>query len=244
MDNNNPSPDTNTGNLVQLPPYNPTNPRIWFDEVESIFAVRRINDEYRLCQQVMDALPQEVADVVKNVKKVQPMHPYLTLKRTVLSHVERPIAKALLDIKLADKSPSQLLREMRGLIMPIYFDEVDLKCIWLSKMPENMQQLLRPMICMSTDDLVTLADEMMKLCHVGGITTSSAPSSSDEDRLTQMSSRIEELANRLDSLEALRNSESKPETTSTSCNEKICWYHKKYRARAKNCVKPCSFKNQ
>lgn len=244
MTNNNPSPDTNTGNLVQLPPYNPTNPRIWFDEVESIFAVRRINDEYRLCQQVMDALPQEVADVVKNVKKVQPMHPYLTLKRTVLSHVERPIAKALLDIKLADKSPSQLLRDMRGLIMPIYFDEVDLKCIWLSKMPENMQQLLRPMICMSTDDLVTLADEMMKLCHVGGITTSSAPSSSDEDRLTQMSSRIEELARRIESLEVLDNKECKPETPSNDNNAQVCWYHKKYGAKSKNCVSPCTYKNQ
>ncbi|KER21812.1 hypothetical protein T265_09948 [Opisthorchis viverrini] len=100
---------------IRLPDYNPGNPRVWFHQVEAVFATRRITSQATRFSYIVQHLPCDVATRVEDLLEDIPKeNPYDALRAAVISRIGKSEDKMLPDlfttVELGDRSPSQLLR--------------------------------------------------------------------------------------------------------------------------------------
>lgn len=138
--------DTHTISL-KLPPFAPSNPRVWFRQIEAVFNTRRITSERNRYSYVVQSLPHEVAVDVDDLLDPTPLkEPYSTLKDAIIQRTGKSASKMLREllttVELGDQTPSQLMRRMRSLLANRYMDDALFKEMWLDKLPIPMQQVL------------------------------------------------------------------------------------------------------
>ncbi|XP_067134503.1 uncharacterized protein [Centruroides vittatus] len=203
---------------VKIPPFWRKNARVWFTQVESQFAVSNITTEVTKYHHVLGSLDCEIAKLVADLIS-QPLKstPCMDLKSQLIDEFEesesRKAKKLLLEIKLGDKKPSALLREMRALAGMQVMDEF-LRTLFLQRLPNNT--------CSTSD-----------------------ATAHQTDRLSCLEKAVSELAMSIHELRAHSPSCSERRRRSPSPNlpgYNVCWYHLKFKANAKKCTPPCSFK--
>ncbi len=103
---------------VKLPPFWPSDPEVWFAQVEAYFTTRRITAQQRTrFDHVVAALSPEVATEIRDLILRPPAdQPYMVLreqliKRTAASE-QRRLQQHFHAEELGDCKPSQLLRRM------------------------------------------------------------------------------------------------------------------------------------
>lgn len=147
-------------------------------------------------------------------------------------------------MELGDKKPSQLLREMRSLAGTQVNDDF-LKTLFLQRLPINVRSILATSKD-ELDNLAAMADKIIEFSanpqyinaqtnKVEGIATT------ENDRLSRLEKHIEQLTATIQELKFRSNSRSRSRTPGPN-NNKICWYHRKFRDQAKKCLQPCSYK--
>ncbi|XP_075559941.1 uncharacterized protein LOC142591499 [Dermacentor variabilis] len=103
---------------VNLPPFWTGDPELWFVQVESQFAARRITADSTKYHHVVGNLPPATASEVRDLLLTPPAeNAYQTLKETLIRRVtptepER-LQQLLREAELGDRRPSQLLRHMQ-----------------------------------------------------------------------------------------------------------------------------------
>nr|XP_050028954.1 uncharacterized protein LOC126524713 [Dermacentor andersoni] len=210
---------------VELPPFWTGDPELWFVQVESQFAARRITAESTKYHHVVGSLPPATASEVRDLLLTPPAeNAYQTLKETLIRRVtptepER-LQQLLREAELGDRRPSQLLR--------------------------HMQQLAGDATC--TDrltasgetDLAKMAELADKLMAVAVPTVASvhadAPSANS---LQEMREEISRLADTVAALHSSGNQRPRQRTASQPQQRRVCWYHRKFGNAARNCVSPC-----
>ncbi|BHF60762.1 hypothetical protein SprV_0100372800 [Sparganum proliferum] len=180
------SPDVSNLSF-KLPPFTPSNPRVWFRQIEAVFSTSRITSERTRYSYVVQSLPFDVAvDVDDLLDPIPANDPYTQLKNAVIQRVaksaNRMLRELFTQVELGDQTPSQLMRHMRSLLAGSHMDDDIFRQIWLDKLPVPMQQVLSMLdTSISLDKVANHADRISE-CYPVGATCANIQPTSTPDR--------------------------------------------------------------
>ncbi|PNF23930.1 hypothetical protein B7P43_G12411 [Cryptotermes secundus] len=130
---------------MQLPPFWPERPAVWFAQAEAQFTLAGISSErIKFCHVISQLdyrYATEVVDIITSPPKGDPY----TLLRTKLVRwlslsPEQRIQQLLTADEIGDHKPSQFLRYLKSLA-PDVSDDV-IRSVWTSPLPRNVQSFL------------------------------------------------------------------------------------------------------
>nr|VZI40635.1 unnamed protein product [Spirometra erinaceieuropaei] len=157
----------------KLPLFTPSNPRVWFKQIEALFATSRITSERTRYSYVLQSLPFDVAVTVEDILHPIPAdEPYTRLKEAVIQRVAKAanlmLRERFTQVELGDQTPSQLMRHMRSLLAGSHMHDAIFRDIWLEKLPVPMEQVLS-MLDSDTpsEELATHADRISECYPIG-----------------------------------------------------------------------------
>ena len=162
-------PETATVNTaaVKLPPFWSGNPEVWFKQVESVFAIRKITVQQTKFDYVVQALDSPTAEKVQSVILSPPEDPYNTLRATLVEIFGKTQAQKdqeILNINgLGDKKPSELLQHIHNLNA----DPATLvKAFFLAQLPPEVRQILALSDKTDIKELAKEADRVMEVSRL------------------------------------------------------------------------------
>lgn len=230
---------------VKLPPFWTADPELWFLQVESQFAARRITADQPKYHHVVSSLPPATASEIRDLLLAPPAeNAYNTLKQTLIRRVTpsepQRLQQLLREADLGDRTPSQLLRHMQQLLgsTAVGLDSLLLREIFLQRLPTSVRMVLTSTGEKDLSKMAEVADALMAVAtpSVGAVQAEPPP----PDQLQEIRMEISRLAS---TVAALQTSSSRPpsqgSTTRSHQQHKVCWYHRKYGNAARNCVPPC-----
>lgn len=235
---------------VRLPPFWPADPQLWFAQIESQFALRRITDQQTRFHHVVSALSSADAAEVRDIILAPPtLTPYDTLKaelvrRTSLSE-QRRLQQLLTTEELGDKTPSQLLRRMRHLLGNATIEDSLLRQLFLQRLPNDVRMMLASADSATLDDLAKVADRIVDVSTTRRpevYETTRSPQQ-PSDFCTAMERRMDQLTEMVAALRPSRspsqrrsNSPARRRSRSYSPANQQCWYHRTFGSRAQKCT--------
>lgn len=235
---------------VRLPPFWPADPQLWFAQVESQFALRRITDQQTRFHHVVSALSStDAAEVRDIIIAPPPTTPYDILRaelvrRTSLSE-QRRLQQLLTTEELGDKTPSQLLRRMKHLLGNATIEDSLLRQLFLQRLPNDVRMMLASADSATLDDLAKVADRIVDASTTRAPEVYQATQSSyhPSDFCTAMERRMDQLTEMVAALRPTRspsrgrtNSPARGDSRSHSPANQQCWYHRTFGTRARKCT--------
>ena len=155
---------------LKLPPFWPSDPDLWFAQVEAQFATRGITAQRTKYEYIVASLSPEFATQVRGLILCTPAAtPYDTLKQQLIARTTLPKQRRLQQLfastELGDQQPTQLLRRMQQLSGAdgAGADGTLLRELFLQRLPPNVCMVLA-----SAGDGKTLED-------LAQLTTKSSP---------------------------------------------------------------------
>jgi hypothetical protein len=149
--NNMPATSTKGAVSIQLPPFNRTDPVMWFAQVTHKFNGLRITEEEDKYNALATAIDGEIATTVRDLLVNKPTEaPYTTLKNALLSRIgpslRENIRQLLATEELGDRKPSALLRVMLARSGNQATEEsAFFRQLFLDKLPEQTRSIMAPM---------------------------------------------------------------------------------------------------
>ena len=199
---------------------------------------------------VIAALPPEVIEEISDLISSKACYADLRDKliaRFSLSN-EKKLRTLLKELTLGDRSPSQLLRVMREHSGRNVSDDA-LRSLWLAQLPLPVQTVIS-VSAGTVDHLATVADKVMEtisLAHPPAV------NSVQKDGINELKKQIENLEKKILQLTTqtrarshsrtpARSRSSTPSSTPyQSLKKHLCFYHKRFGGKARNCSQPCSY---
>lgn len=242
-------------------------PRLWFVQSEAILAPQKLSDEAKF-NLVVTKLGKDVIQQVSDILLKPPeTKKFETLKTRLLTVYEesenRQLQKLLSEIELGDQKPSQLLRYMRDLARGKIPDET-LSMMWQSHLPSSIRAVLAVSVVKDLENLSAIADTVLEntrplqLSEVSTASTTTKPSAPDEfsrlqAQIAQLSLQVMELQRsrprqKIFNFKQRYNSRSVSRGRAMNHNtggnsSRLCYYHQRFRHRARQCVEPCEWNN-
>ena len=179
---------------------------------------------------------------------------------------EQRFRKLVSGLELGDRRPSQLFMEMQrlsgGLLDPAF-----VRMLWLGRLPPRLQIALISLRNDTDNAIIHAADQAWEIDRISGpqiaATHVSRKSSHEEkDVLSLIQQQLRDLALEVKHLRERSSSRSRSPSAKTAqtarahdninnnnlrakegnASESICFFHRRYHAKARKCVKPCSWK--
>lgn len=243
---------------LKLPPYWPSDPDLWFAQVEAQFATRGITAQKTKYEYLVASLSPEFATQVRDlILRVPDTAPYDTLKRQLIARTAIPQQRRLQQLfnstELGDQRPTQLLRRMQQLLGPDAADADGalLRELFLQRLPANVRMVLASSGEASPlQELAELGDRIIAAASpaVAGVTQSQP---SEIDKLRAEVSQLRETVSALSSprqrspYRPSRQRSPSPHHQSrlhsSPPRPSMCWYHARFGDRARKCSPPCSY---
>ena len=193
---------------VKLPPFWPSDPEVWFAQVDAHFTTRRVTSQKAKFDHVIASLTPEVATEVRDLILKPPTdHPYDTLReqltRRTAESEQRKLQQLFTTEELGDRKPTQLLRRMQQLLgdRPGIGEGSFLRELFLQCLPGNVRMVLA-----STPDttplekLAELADKIVEVATsvVTAVATTSLTAEVEQLRkeMTRLQRLMEDLSTR------------------------------------------------
>ncbi|XP_066260988.1 uncharacterized protein [Euwallacea similis] len=234
---------------IRAPPFWKTNPKTWFRTLEAQFALAHITVDLTKYHHVIATIDSEILDQVSDCMDNPPSNgKYEGIKHRLISLFaesdEKRLRKLLSQVELGDKKPSHLLNEMRSLGGAAVSPEI-LKTLWMQHLSTSIQ----PILAGSSEPLDKMANLADKIHEIVQPQTYSVQVSGKEAQAPQLIERISRLEQSMERLKPIRRSRSKSrtrrtETRSPSADPGVCWYHQRFRDKARQCAKPCSYQQE
>ena len=187
---------------LKLPPFWPSDPDVWFAQVEAQFSTRGITAQKTKYDYVVASLSPEFATEVRDLILRVPTNPYDTLKQQLIARTavpeQRRLQQLFNSVELGDRRPTQLLRRMQQLLgdNAATTDGPLLRELFLQRLPPNVRMVLASSgAAESLDDLATLADKVLDAAPPS-MASITQPSSEVDDLRTEVS-RLTELVTSL-----------------------------------------------
>ncbi|XP_011687462.1 PREDICTED: uncharacterized protein LOC105449777 [Wasmannia auropunctata] len=237
---------------IKSPPFWPEEPDIWFNQIESQFVLGGVTQDSTKYAYVLSQLEAKYAKEVKDVVTNPPERgKYQALKNALIQRLcasqEQRIRQLLEHEEIGDRKPSQFLRHLQTLAGAVVSDQL-LRTLWLGRLPTQMQVILATR---SEDRLEDVAEQADKIHEVSGKAVVAAASTSTATKSLEM--QVQELAKQIAALTTKFSKKKRWERSrSRSRNryegqrkqKEICYYHRRFKAEAKKCTKPCNFKSE
>lgn len=240
---------------IKIPPFWKADPELWFLQLEAQFSSAGIRADLSKYNQIVGKLDSDILSKVSDIVKNPPAaNKYLTLKNRLLHEFQESDKKKLRtlfnDLSLNEDKPSDLLRKMRDKSCNIVSDAL-LQELWTNRLPQQIQAILS---CSSEplNQQVIMADKIFEtLDHTSIQAITSTSRKSDTDIATQFCKLEEQIAALQKDFNRSRSrnspakqyrSRSRSNSNQRSHNNKHCYYHRKYKSKAKKCIPPCTFK--
>ncbi|XP_017480614.1 PREDICTED: uncharacterized protein LOC108369911 [Rhagoletis zephyria] len=256
----------------KIPPFWKTQPRLWFIQAEAVFHSNRIASDLAKYNQVVSALDTDsilqMADFLHNPPDNDK---YAKFKDEIIKRftesTDRQLHRALTEIQLEDKKPSQLLRQLKILTGSSATGDV-LRVRWLALLPPAIVRCIKLLRNTTLEEQAEIADELMEnQTGTGVMATYTNPSHAVADRkladtiltslakdITSMKLAVADLATCTKELTQTltqnpphrasrgRGQQRSNAREASSAPAKLCFYHRKHGEKAKRCVLPCTFK--
>lgn len=260
MPNDNSDDQTSVGPSVvavaaqnKIPPFWKADPVLWFCQVEAVFARNQISNSLTKFHTVVATLEFDVLQQAADIVKSPGSNPYESLKtrliETFAESENRRIQQLLEGKQLGDEKPSQLLRQMKHLAGDAVTIEM-LRSLWLRSLPKSTQQVLAATESSDLDRLARVADEIHEVHFSKEVSPISSVNNPLHDEIERLSRQVAELRAELSASSRYRSREgSRSRARSKSSDRKrkdpewLCFYHYKFRERAKKCESPCNWKS-
>ena len=241
---------------IKLPPFWPSDPEVWFAQVEAHFTTRRITSQKTRFDYVIASLSPEVATEIRDLILKPPVAtPYEVLKEQLIKRTAASEQRRLQQLfnaeELGDRKPSQLLRRMQQLLgdRAGATDSTFLRELFLQRLPSNVRMVLAS--TSATTSLEALAELADKIAEVAAptIAATTTPPASPQllAEIQQLRTEVKQLQNSVHTLSrqsrgrsTSRNRQPSPAPRPTD-DSSMCWYHQKYGEAAKKCRSPCSY---
>ncbi|GFY52926.1 uncharacterized protein TNIN_351511 [Trichonephila inaurata madagascariensis] len=244
---------SNVGRIaLRLPVFWRNNVALWIRQCDSAFVLSQITqDETKYAALVSMLDPETLSHVSDIILSPPAENKYLTLSyrliREFADSEHQKKKKLLTELQLGDDKPSHLLRKMKELSGGQLQDEF-LKNLWLQHLPSQIQTVFS----VSSETLDKLAEIADKVADVSLPVATSAPELNTSAEIQELAKQIVELKLQISRMSRPRNkpffrrkSSSRSRNRNRTTNhEAICFYHKRYRANARNCVPPCDLHRQ
>jgi len=135
---------------VKIPPFWPTDPQVWFAQVEAQFTTRNITNERTKFDYVVVYLAPEFATEVRDLLHGPPERDaYSTLKTQLIqctaAFEQRHLQQLFTVEELGDRKPSQLLRRKQQLLGDAAGPNPDnsfLRELFLQRLPSHVRMVL------------------------------------------------------------------------------------------------------
>ena len=240
---------------LKLPPFWPSDPDLWFAQVEAQFSTRGITSQKTKYEYIVASLSPEFATQVRDlILRIPDTTPYDTLKRQLITRTalpeQRRLQRLLSSTELGDQRPTQLLRRMQQLLGggTVDADAKLLRELFLQRLPSNVRMVLASFG--DTKPLEELAELGDNIIAAGppGVSGVTQPEPSRE--VEELRSELAQLRERVSTLSTSTRTRSPsprrrlfrprsppPHPTPTS----MCWYHARFGDMARKCTPPCSY---
>ena len=234
---------------VKIPVFIPTDPALWFTMVESTFQLavpKPITDSKTKYNYCVAHLPPEIAMIVRDVIITPDIaDPFQNLKQEIIHRCgetkSQEIRRLLAGEQLGDRKPSELLRVMQRRAEHHNISDNLLLELFLQQLPSNAQFILASVQDLTPMKAAEIADKVLDITppQVSAVCTTNS-SNADSELLKELKLLREEVA-------SLRRSRSRSRSRShfrqksPGFNKDFCWYHQKFKSKAKKCVPPCTF---
>ena len=257
------TPPTVSAVSIKLPPFWPTDPEVWFAQVEAQFTTRGVTAQKTRFEYVVTSLRPEFATEIRDLLLRPPDEtPYDKLKAELIKRTaaseQRKLQQLISGEELGDRKPTQLLRQMQQLLGNHLGAGAEmnafLKELFLQRLPANVRMVLA-----SADpatDLAKLADMADKTVEVASPTIAAIPDSDKLSELHQLRSEVTRLTEVVASLTRQQQQRSRSRSRSRrprsparqnsqqpQQESSLCWYHTTFGEAAKKCTQPCNWGN-
>ena len=243
-----------TAVTVKLPPFWPSDPLVWFAQVDAQFSTRHITSEKTKFDYVVASLAPEYAQEVRDlILKPPETNPYTALKSALVDRTaaseQRRLQQLFNSEELGDRKPTQLLRRMQQLLgdKAGTTDASFLRELFLQRLSPNVRMVLASS---DTTDLEKLAQLADKIVEVATPSISAATRSTSEiDHLRAEIADLKRIVESLHIPSRPRCSSSRGRTPRSSrattpvdddTSDRLCWYHRRFGDQAQKCQPPCS----
>jgi len=231
---------------IHIPPFWPEKPAMWFAQLDGQFALSDIildmTKFYYVILQLDNKYAAEVEDIITNPRYDRMK---AELIRCLSLSEEQHVCQLLMHEEMGDRRPTQFLchlRTLAGSSVPSDF----LRTLWTNRLPPNIQAIIATQAQVALDDVAQLVDKIAEVTPPPCVTR---VASSDADILS-FTARIDELAQQVTALTASPSRPRLPSQTqwharhpsrsaARSPAPDICWYHCRFKERAKRCTVPC-----
>ena len=232
-------PESATVNAVavKLPPFWSGNPEVWFKQIESVFATRKITVQQTKFDYVVQALDNSTAEKVQSVILSPPEDPYITIRKVLIDIFGKTQAQKDQDVLningLGDKKPSELLQHIHNLNA----DPATLvRAFFLTQLPPEVRQILALSDKTDIKELAKEADRVMEVSRLSNNSQVNATSGYRKSGGRHPDSRSGG-RNPGDQHPVYKSDQQWPLIPG------LCKYHSKFGDRARSCLSPCKFQN-
>lgn len=152
---------------LALPEFRDLTPEVWFTVFELELENRNIFQDRAKYAQLVPRLPRDLLTLITPILVNPPAEDaYERVKQAILED-SRPSERARLEqlchtLRLGDRKPTQLLREMQQLAGPGYLHDALLQELWLQRLPDTLQAILAVVPATSLADLAQAADAVLE----------------------------------------------------------------------------------
>lgn len=253
---NNDNSAPNTAEVCRVnakpPPFSRDNPDLFFIQSESQFTTAGITQDATKYHYVVGNLDPKILNFVSDFLREPPATgKYEQLKARILREFTdsdmKKIRRVINECELGDDKPSQLLKKMKDLAGTKLNDDA-IKSLWLDRLPEGV----RAVVSIGEGDSTQWAkqaDIMMENMSFSNVSAVSKPTQSQKSSQSEIAELRKEIAEFRQMFSERGRSETRQynnkrdrSRAKSKNNDKVCFYHSRFGAKAKKCTKPCEFK--
>jgi len=234
---------------LKIPPFWPSDPEIWFAQVEAQFSTKGITTQKTKFEYIIASLTTEYATEVRDLILQPPDHnPYDTLKEQLIKRTaaseQRRLQQLFSAEELGDRKPTQLLRHMQQLLgdKASITDSSFLRELFLQRLPPNVRMVLASSAdTITLEELASLADKIMEVATPIIATVGSSQVSAEIDQLRSEIASLKRLAEtRTKPFPTRRTTRRTPSPAPQQSPSDLCWFHQRFGDNARKCRPPCA----